>query len=160
MQTGFKNYNTIKDIQSKQQVEKEGTTKNLFSENAFQLQNQLNKAQAENQDYFRTGTPDKINKYFMSGAAEEDAKVAERANLLAKQDQLQNAGTAGILPLVDKGIEKDLIDTRFNLQQMNNPTEYNDFAEYFMSRPKQEQSMIMGLGYNEGGIASLNVNKK
>jgi len=43
---------------------------------------------------------------------------------------------------------------------MNNPTEYNDFAKYFMSRPKQEQSKIMSYGYREGGIASLNVNKK
>jgi hypothetical protein len=29
-----------------------------------------------------------------------------------------------------------------------------------MSLPKSEQSYIMGLGYKEGGIASLNVNKK
>ena len=43
---------------------------------------------------------------------------------------------------------------------MSNPTETDKFAEYFKSRPQSEQSYMMGLGYKEGGIASLNVNKK
>ena len=34
------------------------------------------------------------------------------------------------------------------------------FREKFMSKPKSEQSRIMSYGYKEGGIASLNVNKK
>ena len=132
----------------------------MFPDNAFQLEAQKNKIQADIQDYNRTGTSQRVTDYLLSDKAKEGADASTLANLYVKQDQLQNAGTAGILPLVDKGIEKDLIDTRFNLQQINNPTEYNEFAKYFMSRPKSEQSMIMGLGYKEGGIASLNVNKK
>ena len=132
---------------------------NFFSDNAFNLDAERDALRADIQDYNRTGTPRRVTDYLLSDKAQEGADASALANLYVKQDQLQNAGTAGILPLVDKGIEKDLIDTRFNLQQMNNPTEYNEFAKYFMSRPKQEQSMIMGLGYREGGIASLNVKK-
>jgi len=132
---------------------------NFFSDNAFNLDAERDALRADIQDYNRTGTPRRVTDYLLSDKAQEGADASALANLYVKQDQLQNAGTAGILPLVDKGIEKDLIDTRFNLQQMNNPTEYNDFAKYFMSKPKQEQSMIMGLGYREGGIASLNVKK-
>jgi len=133
---------------------------NFFPDNAFNLDAERDALRADIQDYNRTGTPRRVTDYLLSDKAKEGADASALADLYVKQDQLQNAGTAGILPLVDKGIEKDLIDTRFNLQQMNNPTEYNEFAKYFMSRPKQEQSMIMGLGYREGGIASLNVNKK
>ena len=43
---------------------------------------------------------------------------------------------------------------------MYNPTKLDEFGEYFISKPQSEQSYIMGLGYKEGGIASLNVNKK
>ena len=132
---------------------------NFFPDNAFNLDAERDALRADIQDYNRTGTPRRVTDYLLSDKAKEGADASALANLYVKQDQLQNAGTAGILPLVDKGIEKDLIDTRFNLQQMNNPTEYNDFAKYFMSKPKQEQSMIMGLGYREGGIASLNVKK-
>jgi hypothetical protein len=132
----------------------------FFPNEAFKLDAERDALRADIQDYNRTGTPRRVTDYLLSDKGQEGADASALANLYVKQDQLQNAGTAGILPLVDKGIEKDLIDTRFNLQQMNNPAEYNDFAKYFMSRPKQEQSMIMGLGYREGGIASLNVNKK
>ena len=145
----------ILDNQTNQAIDSE-----FFPDNAFKLDAERDALRADIQDYNRTGTPRRVTDYLLSDKAKEGADASALANLYVKQDQLQNAGTAGILPLVDKGIEKDLIDTRFNLQQMNNPTEYNDFAKYFMSRPKQEQSMIMGLGYREGGIASLNVNKK
>ena len=133
---------------------------NFFPDNAFNLDAERDALRADIRDYNKTGTPRRVTDYLLSDKAKEGADASALANLYVKQDQLQNAGTAGILPLVDKGIEKDLIDTRFNLQQMNNPTEYNDFAKYFMSRPKQEQSKIMSYGYREGGIASLNVNKK
>ena len=42
---------------------------------------------------------------------------------------------------------------------MYNPTKLDEFGEYFISRPQSEQSYMMGLGYKEGGIASLNVKK-
>jgi len=161
MQKGFSLYNQLQNVDQAildNRASQDGTQ--MFSDNAFQLEAQKDKIQADIQDYNRTGTPQRVTDYLLSDKAKEGADASALANLYVKQDQLQNAGTAGILPLVDKGIEKDLIDTRFKLQQMNNPTEYNEFAKYFMSRPKQEQSMIMGLGYKEGGIASLNVNKK
>ena len=145
----------ILDNQTNQAINSE-----FFPDEAFKLDAERDALRADIQDYNRTGTPRRVTDYLLSDKGQEGADASALANLYVKQDQLQNAGTAGILPLVDKGIEKDLIDTRFNLQQMNNPTEYNEFAKYFMSRPKQEQSMIMGLGYREGGIASLNVNKK
>ena len=144
----------ILDNQTNQAIDSE-----FFSDNAFNLDAERDALRADIQDYNRTGTPRRVTDYLLSDKAKEGADASALANLYVKQDQLQNAGTAGILPLVDKGIEKDLIDTRFNLQQINNPTEYNEFAKYFMSKPKQEQSMIMGLGYREGGIASLNVKK-
>jgi len=161
MQQGFSLYDQLQNVDKAildNRASQDGTQ--MFPDNAFQLEAQKDKIQADIQDYNRTGTPQRVTDYLLSDKAKEGADASALANLYVKQDQLQNAGTAGILPLVDKGIEKDLIDTRFNLQQMNNPTEYNEFAKYFMSRPKQEQSMIMGLGYKEGGIASLNVNKK
>ena len=93
----------------------------------------------------------------MSDAAGEGAEALQKSNLMAKQDQLNNAYRSSL-----KGIEslkKEKEDIRGDLYRINNPTEYNEFAKYFMSKPKQEQSMIMGLGYNKGGIASLNVKK-
>ena len=161
MQKGFSLYDQLQNVDKAildNRASQDGTQ--MFPDNAFQLEAQKNKIQADIQDYNRTGTSQRVTDYLLSDKAKEGADASTLANLYVKQDQLQNAGTAGILPLVDKGIEKDLIDTRFNLQQINNPTEYNEFAKYFMSRPKSEQSMIMGLGYKEGGIASLNVNKK
>ena len=161
MQKGFSLYDQLQNVDKAildNRASQDGTQ--MFPDNAFQLEAQKDKIQADIQDYNRTGTPQRVTDYLLSDKAKEGADASTLANLYVKQDQLQNAGTAGILPLVDKGIEKDLIDTRFNLQQINNPTEYNEFAKYFMSRPKSEQSMIMGLGYKEGGIASLNVNKK
>ena len=158
MGVGFKNYNTIKDLEKKiedntlnQQVDPE------FADQAFQLNTQLDKAQAENQDYFRTNTANRVSNYLMSDAASEGAEALQKSNLMAKQDQLNDAYRSSL-----KGIEslkKEKEDIRGDLYRINNPTEYNEFAKYFMSKPKQEQSMIMGLGYNEGGIASLNVKK-
>jgi hypothetical protein len=157
MGVGFKNYNAIKDIEAKQQAEKEGTNKDLFSENSFQLEADKNILQADNQDYFRTNTANRVSNYLMSDAASEGAEALQKSNLMAKQDQLNNAYRSSL-----KGIEslkKEKEDIGGDLYRINNPTEYNEFAKYFMSKPKQEQSMIMGLGYNEGGIASLNVKK-
>jgi len=161
MQKGFSLYDQLQNVDKSildNRANQDGTQ--MFPDNAFQLEAQKDKIQADIQDYNRTGTPQRVTDYLLSDKAKEGADASTLANLYVKQDQLQNAGTAGILPLVDKGIEKDLIDTRFNLQQMNNPTKYNDFAKYFMSKPKSEQSRIMSYGYREGGIASLNVNKK
>jgi hypothetical protein len=84
---------------------------------------------------------------------------------LVEQDQLQDAGTGKIYQsrLGDKKRVQRAKEIGYEIENLLNPTEYNKFAKYFMSRPKQEQSMIMSYGYPrfmEGGIASLNVNKK
>ena len=159
MGVGFKNYNAIKDIEKKieENTLNEQVNPEFFPDRAFQLDTQLDKAQAENQDYFRTNTDDRVSNYLMSDAAGEGAEALKKSNLMAKQDQLNNAYRSSL-----KGIEslkKEKEDIRGDLYRINNPTEYNEFSKYFMSKPKQEQSMIMGLGYNEGGIASLNVKK-
>ena len=157
MGVGFKNYNTIKDLEKKIEDNTLNQQVPEFADQAFQLNTQLDKAQAENQDYFRTNTANRVSNYLMSDAAAEGAEALQKSNLMAKQDQLNNAYRSSL-----KGIEslkKEKEDIRGDLYRINNPTEYNEFAKYFMSKPKQEQSMIMGLGYNEGGIASLNVKK-
>jgi len=157
MGVGFKNYNTIKDLEKKIEDNTLNQQVPEFADQAFQLNTQLDKAQAENQDYFRTNTADRVSNYLMSDAAGEGAEALQKSNLMAKQDQLNNAYRSSL-----KGIEslkKEKEDIRGDLYRINNPTEYNEFAKYFMSKPKQEQSMIMGLGYNKGGIASLNVKK-
>ena len=157
MGVGFKNYNTIKDLEKKIEDNTLNQQVPEFPDQAFQLNTQLDKAQAENQDYFRTNTANRVSNYLMSDAASEGAEALQKSNLMAKQDQLNNAYRSSL-----KGIEslkKEKEDIRGDLYRINNPTEYNEFSKYFMSKPKQEQSMIMGLGYNEGGIASLNVKK-
>ena len=47
-----------------------------------------------------------------------------------------------------------------DIDNLLNPKKLDEFGKYFISRPQSEQSYMMGLGYREGGIASLNVNKK
>ena len=96
----------------------------------------------------------------MSDKAKEGADASALANLYVEQDQLQDAGIGNIYQS-RKGDEKRVQrgkEIGYEIENIINPTEYDEFAKYFMSRPKQEQSMIMS--YKEGGIASLNVNKK
>ena len=81
--------------------------------------------------------------------------------MLAKQDQLFDAGIGKFYqsPKGDERRIRERNDIRYQLEKMQNPTQYDEFGKYFISRPPSEQSYMMGLGYSEGGIASLNVKK-
>ena len=150
MQTGSKNYNTIKDLEKKikdntlnQQVNPE-----FFSDQAFQLDTQLDKAQAENQDYFRTNKVGGLENYFTTKEdgtmpfAQGASTLAEglRRNELAQLQSVDN-------PLQSrKGDEKRAARKRELMLQ--NP----DVRNYMGSYPTN-------YGFMEGGIASLNVKK-
>ena len=160
MQTGFSNYSDLLDINEKikENTERQNIGSGFFPDEAFQLEAEKDKIQADIRDYNKVGTPRSVTDYMYSDKGTEGGDALARGTLLAKENQL-----LGVNPTSRRGIEsleKDLIDTRFNLQQMNNPTKYDEFGKYFMSLPKGEQSTIMSYGYKEGGIASLNVNKK
>jgi len=156
---GFKNYNDIEAINKKLRDDKEGVMKDQFSENAFQLEADKDRLQADNQDYFRTNTANRVSNYLTSDAAAEGAEAALQASLMAKQDQLNNAYRSS--PKGLESLKKEKEDIRGDLYRMNNPTEYNDFGNTFVNATPGEQSYFMGrTDFMEGGIASLNVNKK
>jgi hypothetical protein len=160
MQTGFSNYSDLLDINKKieENTKNQQVNPELFPDQAFQLEGEKNRIQADIRDYNKVGTPRSVTNYMYSDKGTEGGDALARGTLLAKENQLLNAYRSS--PKGIENLKKDLIDTRFNLEQMNNPTKYDEFGEYFISRPKQEQSRIMSYGYKEGGIASLNVNKK
>ena len=181
---GFDLYRKLQDLEGVQEVrDKEGNiivkgkagkildnqtnqaiNSNFFPDNAFNLDAERDAVRADIQDYNRTNTPNRVTNYLLSPDATEGADAAKKAALLVKQDQLQDAGT-GKFYQAKKGDEKrksEAIDTKFQLEKMYNPNE-DLFRKQFMSLPKGEQSTIMSYGYPrymEGGIASLNVNKK
>ena len=161
MQRGFSLYDQLQDVNKKieDNTLNQAIDPSFFSDTAFQLDAEKDKIQADLRDYSKTGTPQKVTDYFLSDKATEGADASALANLLVRQDQLKDAGTAGVLPKVDKGIAKNLKQTYYDIDNLLNPTKLDEFGEYFVSRPQSEQSYIMGLGYKEGGIASLNVKK-
>jgi len=151
MQTGFSNYDNIKDLKKKiedntlnQQINPE-----LFSDQAFQLNTQLDKAQADNQDYFRTNRVGELENYFtpkedgtipfVEGAStlEEGLRRNELAQLQSVDNPLQSR----------KGDEKR--SARIRELMLQNPDVRNYMGDY-----------PTNYGFMEGGIASLNVNKK
>ena len=148
----YKQLNTI--TENRKQID--SNPEDAFNQNAFQLDfdRQEDKVRADIKDFNKVGTPDKL----LGVDYEGGAKATELANLLVKQDQLKNAGTGGGLPKIDQGIAKNLKQTQYDIENLFKKSDL--FREKFMSLPKSEQSYIMGLGYKEGGIASLNVNKK
>ncbi len=163
MQKGFSLYNQLQDVDQAildNRASQDGTQ--MFPDNAFQLDAEKDRIQADIRDYNKVGTPRKVTDYFLSDAATEGADAAKKAELLARQDQLQDAGIGKIYQsaIGDEKRKKEAADIKFQLEQMYNPTKLDEFGEYFISRPQSEQSYIMGLGYKEGGIANLNVNKK
>ena len=162
MNKGFNLYDQLKKVNQKieDNTLNQAIDSSFFPDTAFQLNAQKDKIQADIQDYNRTNTPNRVTDYLLSPAATEGADASVLANLLVKQDQLKDAGTGGGLPKIDQGIAKNLKQTQYDLDKLLNPTKLDEFGEYFISRPQSEQSYIMGLGYKEGGIASLNVNKK
>jgi len=158
MQTGFSNYSDLIDINEKIETNREnqdGTQ--MFPDNAFQLEAEKDRIQADIRDYNKVGTPRNVTDYMLSDKAIKGGDALARGTLLAKENQLLDVNPTSRRGI--KNLEKNLIDTRFNLEQMYNPTKYDEFGEYFMSKPKQEQSKIMSYGYRGGGIASLNVKK-
>jgi len=151
MQTGFKNYDVIKDLEKKiedntlnQQVNPQ-----LFPDQAFQLNTQLDKAQADNQDYFRTNKVGELENYFTpkedgtipfvkgSDTLQEGLRRNELAQLQSVDNPLQSR----------RGDEKR--SARIRELMLQNP----DIRNYMGSYPTN-------YGFMEGGIASLNVNKK
>ena len=179
MKRGFGLYSKLEDLEGVQEVRDEkgnvivkgkagkildnqtnqAIGSEFFSDNAFNLDAERDAIRADIQDYNRTNTPNKVTDYLLSDKAKEGADATAYANLLVKQDQLKNAGTGDVLPKVDEGIDRNLKQTQYDINNLFNPKKLDEFGEYFISKPKSEQSYIMGLGYNEGGIASLNVKK-
>ena len=129
-----------------------------FSKGAFQLDKQEDLVRENIQDFYRSGGQQRLEGIDYG----EGAKQLLRGNLLAKQDQLLDAGIGKFYqsPKGDERRTKELIDTRYQLDKLQNPTQYDEFGEYFMSRPPSEQSYLMGLGYSGGGIATLQNKKK
>jgi len=174
IQTGSKNYNTIKDLEKKIEDNTLNQQVPEFSDQAFQLNTQLDKAQAENQDYFRTNKTSQIQNYFKPKEdgtipAVQGAEALQKATLMAKQDQLNDAYRSS--PKGLESLEKEKRDIAYELYRMNNPTKptgYEDVVpsemSYIMSKIKNEPNNNYGLfgpaELMEGGIASLNVNKK
>ena len=188
MQTGFSNYSDLLDINEKikENTERQNIGSGFFPDEAFQLEAKKDKIQADIRDYNKVGTPRNVTEYMISDEGVKGGDALARGTLLAKESQLLDAYRSS--PKGIENLKKDLIDTRFNLEQKFNPTKYNENAKYFMglpkseqsklmsyenmldpfrekfmSKPKSEQSRIMSYGYPrymEGGIASLNVNKK
>jgi len=151
MQTGFKNYDNIKDLEKKieDNTLNEQVNPEFFPNQAFQLDTQLDKAQAENQDYFRTNKVGGLENYFTTKEdgtmpfAQGASTLAEglRRNELAQLQSVDN-------PLQSrKGDEKR--SARIRELMLQNP----DVRNYMGPYPSN-------YGFMEGGIASLNVNKK
>jgi len=184
MQTGFSNYSDLLDINEKikENTERQNIGSGFFPDEAFQLEAEKDKIQADIRDYNKVGTPRNVTEYMISDEGVKGGDALARGTLLAKESQLLDAYRSS--PKGIENLKKDLIDTRFNLEQIYNPTKYNKNAKYFMglpkseqsklmsyenmldpfrekfmSKPKSEQSRIMSYGYKEGGIASLNVKK-
>ena len=184
MQTGFSNYSDLLDINEKikENTERQNIGSGFFPDEAFQLEAKKDKIQADIRDYNKVGTPRNVTEYIISDEGVKGGDALARGTLLAKESQLLDAYRSS--PKGIENLKKDLIDTRFNLEQIYNPTKYNKNAKYFMglpkseqsklmsyenmldpfrekfmSKPKSEQSRIMSYGYKEGGIASLNVKK-
>ena len=153
MQKGFSNYDNIKNLEKKieentfnQQVNPE-----FFSDESFQLNTQLDKAQAENQDYFRTNRVGELENYF---TPREDGTIpfVEGSNTLQeglRRNELAQLQDAGIGKLYQSPRGDEKRSARIRELMLQNP----DIRNYMGSYPTN-------YGFMEGGIASLNVNKK
>ena len=81
LQQGFSNYDNIKDLEKKIEDNTLNQQVPEFADQAFQLNTQLDKAQAENQDYFRTNTADRVSNYLMP-REDETIPFVEGSNTL------------------------------------------------------------------------------
>jgi len=153
MQKGFSNYDNIKDLEKKiedntlnQQVSPE-----FFSDQSFQLNTQLDKAQADNQDYFRTNKVGELENYF---TFKEDGTMpfAQGASTLEeglRRNELAQLQDAGIGKIYQSRLGDEKRSARIRELMLQNP----DVKNYM-------NSISSNYGFMEGGIASLNVNKK
>ena len=152
MQKGFSNYDNIKNLEKKieENTLNQQVNPQLFPDQAFQLNTQLDKARADNQDYFRTDRVGELENYF---TPKEDGTIpfvegsdtlqeGLRRNELA---QLQDAGTGKIY---QSGLGDEKRSARIRELMLQNP----DVRNYMGSYPTN-------YGFMEGGIASLNVKK-
>ncbi len=150
MQTGFKNYDIIKDLEKKiedntlnQQVDPQ-----LFPDQAFQLDTQLDEARANNQDYFRTNKVGELENYFTPKKdgtipfveGSDTLQEGLRRNELAQLQSVNN-------PLAGR-LSDEKRSARIQELMLQNP----DIRNYMGSYPTN-------YGFMEGGIASLNVKK-
>ena len=150
MQTGFSNYDNIKNLEKKieENTLNQKINPQLFPDQAFQLNTQLDKAQADNQDYFRTNRVGELENYFTprkdgtipfvegSDTLQEGLRRNELAQLQSVDNPLQSR----------RGDEKR--SARIRELMLQNP----DIRNYMGSYPTN-------YGFMEGGIASLNVKK-
>ena len=161
MQTGFSNYSDLLDINEKikENTERQNIGSGFFPDESFQLEAEKDKIQADIRDYNKVGTPRNVTEYMISDEGVKGGDALARGTLLAKESQLLDAYRSS--PKGIENLKKDLIDTRFNLEQIYNPTKLTRFGQAFMDATPGEQSYFMGrTDFMEGGIASLNVNKK
>jgi len=151
MQKGFSNYDNIKDLKKKiedntlnQQVNPQ-----LFPDQAFQLETQLDKAQADNQDYFRTNKVGELENYF---TPKEDGTIpfAQGASTLAEGLRRNELAQ---LQSVDNPLQSRRGDEKRSARKRELMLQNPDIRNYMGSYPTN-------YGFMEGGIASLNVNKK
>jgi hypothetical protein len=152
MQTGFKNYDVIKDLEKKiedntlnQQVDPQ-----LFPDQAFQLNALLDKAQADNQDYFRTNRVGELENYF---TPREDGTIpfVEGSDTLQeglRRNELAQLQDAGIGNIYQSRLGDEKRSARKRELMLQNP----DVRNYMGPYPNN-------YGFMEGGIASLNVKK-
>jgi len=146
-----------------------------FGSRAFQLdlEKKEDAARADIQDYNRTGTPRRVTNFLLSDKAKEGADASALANLYVEQDQLQDAGIGKIYQsrLGDEKRVQRSKEIGYEIENILNPTKptgYEVFSpsqmSYIMSNIKDEPDNNYGLfgpaELMEGGIASLNVNKK
>jgi hypothetical protein len=144
MQTGFSNYDTIKNLEKKieENTLNQKINPQLFPDQAFQLNTLLDKAQADNQDYFRTNKVGALENYF---TPRED-------------------GTTPFIEGADT-LQEGLARNEFaQLQSVDNPLQSRKGDEKRAARMNelmlQYPDLAPGYDFMEGGIASLNVNKK
>jgi hypothetical protein len=152
MQKGFSNYDNIKDLEKK--IEDNQTNQaigdNYFPDEAFQLNTQLDKAQADNQDYFRTNRVGELENYFTlkedgTTPFAQGASTLEEGLRRNELAQLQNAGTGKIY---QSRLGDEKRSARIRELMLQNP----DVKNYM-------NSISSNYGFMEGGIASLNVKK-
>jgi len=152
MQTGFSNYDNIKNLEKKieentlnQQINPE-----FFSDQSFQLNTQLDKARADNQDYFRTNKVGELENYF---TPREDGTIpfVQGSDTLQeglRKNELAQLQDAGIGKIYQSRLGDEKRSARIRELMLQNP----DVRNYMGSYPTN-------YGFMEGGIASLNVKK-